>query len=66
MHKAFGVANQECLDMLCESNQIVLKIQTPSEKLCCTECGSCNVVRDGYTLRHFVCVPLGCAKPIWR
>lgn len=62
MHKAFGVSNQECLDMLCESNQIVLKIQTPSEKLCCPECGSHNVVRDGYTLRRFVSVPLGCAK----
>lgn len=62
MHKAFGVSKQECLDMLCESNQIVLKIQTPAEKLCCPECGSHNVVRTGYTLRRFVSVPLGNAK----
>ena len=48
--------------MLCESNQIVLKIQTPAEKLCCPECGSHNVVRTGYTLRRFVSVPLGNAK----
>lgn len=62
MHKAFGVSKQECLDMLCESNQIVLKIQTPADKLCCPECGSHNVVRTGYTLRRFVSVPLGNAK----
>lgn len=62
LHKAFGISNQDCLDMLCESNQIILKIQTPSEKLCCPECGSHNVVRDGYTLRRFVSVPLGSAK----
>ena len=62
MHKAFGVSKQECLDMLCESNQIVLKIQTPAEKLCCPVCGSYHVVRNGSTLRRFVSVPLGAAK----
>lgn len=32
MHRAFGITNQECLEMLCESNKIMLKIQTPCEK----------------------------------
>lgn len=58
MHKAFGVSKQECLDMLCENNQIILKIQT----LCCPECGSHNVVWTGNSIRKFVSVPLGCAK----
>ena len=62
MHKAFGVSKQECLDMLCESNQIVLKIQTPAEKLCCPVCGSHHVVRNRSTLRRFVSVPFGAAK----
>ena len=62
MHTAFGVTKQECLDMLCESNKIVLKIQTPEEKLCCSECKSSNVVHDGSCLRRFVSVPMGCKK----
>lgn len=62
MQKAFGISNQECLDMHCESTQIVLKVHTPEAKLCCPCCGSHNVVRDGYTIRRFVSVPLGCAK----
>lgn len=66
MHKAFGVSKQECLNMRCENNQIILKIQTPDTKLCCPECdsnnGSHNVVRTGNSIRWFVSVPLGCAK----
>ena len=62
MHKAFGISLQECLDMRCESNKIVLNIRTPSDKLCCPECGSHNVVRNGFTARRFVSVPIGCSK----
>ena len=62
MQKAFGISNQECSDIQCESNQIVLKVHTPEEKLCCPCCGRHNVVRDGFTIRRFVSVPLGYAK----
>lgn len=62
MHKAFGVTKQECLDMRCEGNKIFLSVQTPREKLRCPVCGSSNVVHDGYVLRRFVSVPIGCAK----
>ena len=62
MHKAFGVSKQECLDMLCENSQIVLKIQTPDTELCCPNCGSRNVVRTGSSLRRFVSVPIGNSK----
>ncbi len=62
MQKAFGISNQECSDIQCESNQIVLKVHTPEEKLCCPCCGSHNVVRDGFTIRRFVSVPFGYAK----
>ena len=61
-NKAFDISLHECLDMRCESNKIVLNIQTPSDKLCCPECGSHNVVRDGLTVRRFMSVPLGCSK----
>ena len=61
-NKAFDISLQECLDMRCESNKIVLNVQTPSDKLCCPECGSHNVVRNGFTARRFVSVPIGCSK----
>ena len=61
-NKAFDISLQECLDMRCESNIIVLNVQTPSDKLCCPECGSHNVVRDVLTVRRFMSVPLGCSK----
>ena len=62
MQKAFGISMQECLDIRCESNQIVLNVQTPADKLCCPCCGSHNVVRDGFVTRRFVSVPLGYTK----
>lgn len=31
MQKAFGISNQECLDMHCESTQIVLKVHAPEQ-----------------------------------
>ena len=62
LHKAFGVTNQECLDMRCEDTQIVLKIQTRKDALRCPLCGSSNVVSNGTVLRRFVSVPLGRAK----
>lgn len=45
-----------------EGTQLVLKIQTPEEKLCCPECESHNVVRDGSVVRRFVSVPIGMNK----
>lgn len=62
MHRAFGITNQECLDMHCENNKIILKIQTPHEKIVCPHCGSSHVVNNGTVLRRFVSVPLGCLK----
>ncbi len=59
MHSAFGVTRQECLEMRNEDKQIVLKIQTPEEKLCCSCCGSANVTHAGSKLRRFRSVPLG-------
>lgn len=59
LHSAFGVSKQDCLEVRCESTQIILKIQTPKEKLCCSCCGSNNVIHNGSKLRRFRSVPLG-------
>lgn len=62
MHTAFGVTKQECLDMRCEGNKIILEIQTPREKIVCPHCGSSNIVNCGSVKRRFVSVPIGCSK----
>lgn len=62
MYKAFSISLQESSDMRCESNKIFLNIPTPLDKLCYPKCGSHNVVRNGFTVRRFVSVPLGCSK----
>lgn len=62
MYKCFGVSKQDCLDIRCKSNKIVLNIQTSDEKLCCPLCKSRNVVHNGSTLRRFITVPLGMSK----
>lgn len=59
MHSAFGVTKQNYLEMRNESTQIVLKIQTSDEKLCCSCCGSLNVTHSGSKLRRFRSVPFG-------
>ena len=62
MQNALGVSRQKCQDMRYEDNELILKIRTPEEKLCCPECGSHNVVLDGSHTRRFVSVPIGLAK----
>lgn len=59
LNLAFGVCNQECLEMRCEDTKIILKIGTPEEKLCCPCCKSHNVVHTGGSTRRFRSVPLG-------
>jgi transposase len=62
MHKAFGVSKQDCLDMHYEDNNIIIKIQTRKEELCCPRCGSHHVVNNGSTVRRFLSVPIGHSK----
>ena len=64
LKRAFGISNQICIDSHCESNKIVLKIQTPKENLRCPHCGSQDVVCDGKVLRRFVSVPIGLSKTV--
>lgn len=64
LKQAFGISKQICYDSHCESNQIVLKIQTPRENLRCANCGSADVVCDGKVLRRFASVPIGLSKTV--
>ena len=56
---AFGVSKQVCLEIRCEDTKTILKIGTPEEKLCCSHCGSHNIVHSGGCTRRFRSVPIG-------
>lgn len=62
LHKAFGISHQECMDIRNEGSEIIIHVQTPEHKLCCPNCNSSNVVRNGSVVRRFVSVPLGCSQ----
>ena len=59
MYHAFGVSKQECLGIRHKDNQIIVEIETPREKDCCSCCGSRNVARSGSHRRLFRSVPFG-------
>ena len=46
MQNALGVFQQDCQNLRCEDNNLVLEIQTPKEKLCCPVCGSHNIAES--------------------
>ena len=62
MYHAFGVSKQECLGIRRKDNQIIVVIETPRQKDCCSCCGSHNVIRSGSHRRQFRSVPFG-ARP---
>ena len=64
MQNALGVSQQECQDLRCKGNNLVLEIKTPKEKLCCRACGSYNIIRNGNYIRRFVSVPIGLSKDL--
>ena len=64
MYHGFGLRTVECSRTEYKDNGIVLKVQTREDKLCCPECGSKKITRNGYTVRRFRCVPIG-RKPVY-
>lgn len=63
LYHAFGVREQICSRVRYEDNQIVLNVQTRSDKLCCSVCKSKNYIRSGSLIRHIRGVPIG-SKPV--
>ena len=64
MYHGFGLRTVECSRTEYKDNGIVLKVQTREDKLCCPECGSKKITRNGYIVRRFRCVPIG-RKPVY-
>ena len=64
MYHGFGLRTVECSRTEYKDNGIVLNVQTREEKLCCPECKSRKIIRNGYSIRRFRCVPIG-RKPVY-
>ena len=64
MYHGFGLRTVECSRTEYKDNGIVLNVQTRDEKLCCPECKSKKIIRNGYAIRRFRCVPIG-RKPVY-
>ena len=64
MYHGFGLRTVECSQTEYKDNGIVLNVQTRDEKLCCPECKSKKIIRNGYVIRRFRCVPIG-RKPVY-
>ena len=64
LYHGFGLRTVECSRTEYKDNGIVLNVQTRSDKFRCPECGSKNIVRNGFTIRRFRGVPLG-RKPVY-
>ena len=64
MYHGFGLRTVECTKTGYKDNGIILNVQTREGKLCSPECGSKKIIRNGYTIRRFRCVPIG-RKPVY-
>ena len=64
MYHGFGLRTVECSRTEYKDNGIVLNVQTRDDKLCCPKCRSKIIVRNGYAIRRFRCVPIG-RKPVY-
>ena len=64
LYHGFGLRTVECSRTEYKDNGIVLNVQTRDDKLCSPKCRSKIIVRNGYSIRRFRCVPIG-RKPVY-
>lgn len=63
LYHAFGLTDQKYLRTDYQSGTIIFHTETKSNKLCCSNCGSKNVIKRGSKKRDFKAVPIG-LKPV--
>lgn len=59
LYHAFGLRDQKYLKTVYTNGQIELYTETNKEKLCCSSCGSYNVIKRGSKIRRFKSLPIG-------
>lgn len=63
LYHAFGVKGYRQSAILFKTGAVVIRIEQPREKLCCSACGSQDVFAKGTVPRQFRAVPIG-SKPV--
>jgi len=64
LYHGFGLKNQEYLKTDYEKGSIIFHVRTKPSVLCCSACGSHNVVRKGLNKRKFRTLSIG-LKPVY-
>lgn len=64
LYHAFGVKGYHQSAIQFEAGAVIIRIEQPREKLCCSACGSNDVFAKGAVARRFRSVPIG-SKPVW-
>lgn len=64
LYHGFGLRDLEYLRTVYEGGDIIFHVRTKGDKLCCSSCGSSNVIRKGKLPRKFKTVSIG-LKPVY-
>ena len=64
LYHAFGLKDQEYLKTEYESGNVIIHVQTKEQFICCSSCGSKDVIRKGVIERRFRTVSIG-LKPVF-
>jgi transposase len=64
LYHAFGVKGYHQSAIQFEAGAVIIRIEQPREKLCCSACGAEEVFAKGAVNRRFHTVPIG-SKPVW-
>lgn len=59
LYHGFGLKHQEYLKTEYDKGSVIFHIRTKAPNLCCSGCGSHNVVRKGINKRKFRTLPIG-------
>ena len=61
---AFGLTDQQYLKTEYKEGTVIFHIRTKDSKLCCSNCGSRNVIKKGTVDRLFRTLPIG-LRPVY-
>lgn len=64
LYHGFGLRDVEYIKTEYENGEVIFHIRTKADKLCCSVCGSRQVIRKGKLYRKFKTVNIG-LKPVY-
>ncbi len=66
LYHGFGLIDQEYLKTEYRGGTVIFHIRTKEKRLCCSQCGSKNVIKRGSLQRDFRGVPIGLKPVVFR